>query len=352
MPKRLKEKKSTDNDEIIVEPTTIVDKITDSLKKKFGDNVIITARDIEQINKRIAAKNIIETDSISFNEMTGIGGIPKGRIYLLSGTAGCGKTHTSLACYKSAQKAGYSLLYIDLECRLDLGLVDSMGINHKDPQNFILVLPNNANEVFETIETYLQTGKKFFIVMDSITALNIKNESKKVDISYNDGRRPGQTAKSISEFFPTIVSLLSKSESILFMLSQQRMKNIVGYATRGATGGLGPEFYSTYNLNIRKAKDGEIIKSGQEIGQEVIMEFIKTSTSMPPAPRKVALAWGRGFFLEYEVAKIAIQKNIIKENGHWYTYNENKFNSLINFISELEQNKELFKQLKKEIKDK
>lgn len=352
--KKIVEKNSTeikDNIDKDITKETMLDKLVGSFKKKFGDGVIITPKDCEKIKERIAAENIIKTDSISFNSMTGTNGLPRGRIYLLSGSAGCGKTHTSLACYKSAEKEGYTLLYVDAEHRLDIGLVDSMKINRKDAEKFILVLPNTADEVFEIIDKFLQTGKKFFIILDSITALNIKNESKKAELSYNEGRRPGQTAKSVSEFFPVITPALSKSQSILFILSQQRMKNIVGYATRGTTGGLSVEYYATYILNLRRVKDGEILKDGQEIGQEVIMDFSKTTTSLPPQPRKVALAWGKGFYLDYEIVKIAIQKGIVIENGHWYSYKEKKYNSLMNLVSEVEQNKELFKELKREIEE-
>ena len=341
MPKEINSKNKTNSN--------IIDKIIESQKKKWGGNIFLTPEDTEQIEKRIASKNIISTESLSFNKMTGIGGIPRGRIYLVYGKRGIGKTTTLLSLYKSAQKDDFMLIFVDIEHRLDVGLLDNMNIDRFDKNKFLLMLPNTDIEIYDTLMKLTHTGKKLFIVFDSISALNVFVQSKKAEKTYGDGKRPGQVAASISEFLKEITPPLSKSESMLFLISQERMKNIVGYAYKGATGGLAPEFYATYILNIKQSQKGEIIKNGQQVGSELIMEFVKTTTSLPPQPRKIALKYGYGFYLEYEIVKLGIQEKFIEESGNWYSYKNIKKQGLMNMVELFEKDKKLFKELRKEL---
>jgi recombination protein RecA len=342
-PKKQSEKKE--------EKQTLIERVVSAQQKKFPQT-IITPKDMDDMNKRIAANNIIKTDSISFNTMTGIGGLPKGRIFVVSGSRGIGKTTTMLACYKFAEKEDYILLYVDAEHRLDLGLVDAMGIDRFDKDKFILVLPEYADQAFETIDKLLKTGKKFFIIIDSMTALKCRVQTKKTDDSWGAGKRPGQDAKMISEFLKDITPNLSKTQSMLGLISQQRMKNIVGYAHRGATGGLAPEFYATYLLSMSKADSGQITKGENQIGQIVVMKFDKTTTSLPPRPRKVALKYGTGFYLEYEAAQIGKDRGIVKnkKGDSWHEYDGKKYQGFMNFVEALEQDGKLLNQLRKELK--
>ncbi len=328
----------------------IVDTIIADHKKKFGDKVIGTARDAEFMNDRIVANNMIKTDSISFNAMTGIGGIPTGRIFLVYGKAGVGKTTTLLSCFKYAARQGYCLVFVDFEHRLDVGLLDSMGIDRKDPNNFILSLPNYANEGFDLIDKLLKTGKKFFIVIDSISAIKPRPSEKKAGGDWGDGKRPGQVAALLSEFLKDITPALSKSQSILGLLSQERMKGIVsGYAHKSSTGGLAPEFYSTYILAIRPESGKEIMKGDQQFGKVLIMNFKKNTTSLPPLPRKVALHYGKGFYLEYEAVMLGIQEGLIEVSGAWYAYKNIKKQGLGNLVECFEQDPQLLKELRKEL---
>ncbi len=339
--------------------STIVDRVTDVLKQKYGNNVFITPKDIEEMNKRIIAKNVIPTESISFNKMTWVGGLPMGRIFMLVGNPGCGKTTTSLACYKSASKEDYILMYADVEHRLDLGLLDSMKIDRSDQSKFILILPNSSDELFDAIDKYLQTGKKFFIILDSITALKHKLETKKEDGGWRVGARPGEHANDASEFLKIITPALSKSHSILFILSQYRTKDLMRRAYKGTSGGLAPAYYVTYDLEMKKpfssdGDTGEIYRGEQQIGQELLLDFKKNSSGLPSTKRRIALRYGHGFYLEWELFKIGIQKLLIKKKGSWYSFKDLKIQGELEFADYIEDNKDVFNDIKKlvEIQDK
>jgi len=333
---------------------TAYDIIIQDLKNKFGMNSIITPKDVELMDKYVVKKNVIPSGSFSFDRLTGVGGLPKGRIFLIYGNKGIGKTTTSLSLYINAAKQGYQLVFCDTEHRLDVSLLDAMGIDRYDVDKFALSRSKWADEVFETIYRLLQLGRPLFIIMDSITALRIRPSAKKKEDEstkdYLKGTRMGKTAASLGEFLNDISPLISSTQSIFIMISQERYKGIGrGMAYKSYTGGEAPGFYATYIWYVKKEQGGEIIKDNQIIGQELVWEFKKTTTSLPPNPRRIALHYGKGFYPEYELAKIGVQNKLIEVSGSWVTYKDVKKQGFMNFVTELENNKKLFQELKKDL---
>lgn len=326
--------------------------VVDEIKKKFGEGVFLTPDNVELMNKRDAKQNIIPSRSLSFNEMTSVGGLVKGRIYLVYGPPGIGKSSTSLALSKSCFAMGYKLIFSDFEHRLDLGLLDSMGIDRYDRNKFGLILPQFADEGFEAIHNLLQLGKPLFIIVDSISKLKIRLTNKQAVKGYGKGRQPGQQAKALNQFLTDVAPLISQTQSILILISQERMQGIGGgIAYSSYTGGKAPGYDATYICRVSKPKDGgEIVKNGQVIGRELIWEFKKITTGLPPSKKRIALRYGKGFYIEYEVVQRAIQRGIIIEAGAWFEYKAQKYQGLMKMVELFENNEKLLAELREEVK--
>jgi protein RecA len=328
--------------------SNVVNSIIEAQQKKFGKHVVITSKNEEEINSRIVKNNVVPTNSLAFNAMTGIGGLAKGRIFIMTGPAGIGKTTTLLACYEHAKKEGYYLVYVDAEHRLDIQLVKDMGLY--DEEKFILILPTVAEEAFETIEKLLQTGKPMYIVIDSESALDGKIKSKKALEDWGQGKQIGRHAKLMSEFYRTINPSVSKTHSIMGVISHKTMKGIgKGMAYSDITGGEAQKYYATHLFKAYKADSGAIMDGDQQIGQIVVIEFKKTTTSLPPIKRKVALKYGHGFYIEYEALEIGIQQGVVSASGSWFEYDGIKVQGKLNMVRQLEENKKLLNKLRKEI---
>lgn len=346
-----KNKKSPE--EKIQKKRDIQQMVTDDINDKFGIGTVITTRDVELMNKCDARQNIIPAESMSFNDMTAIGGLVKGRTYLIYGPPAIGKSTTSLALFKPSIKMGYKLLFCDMEHKLDVGLLDSMNIDRRDSTIFqALIRPQFADEGFEAIHNFLQLGKPLFIIMDSISKLNVRRTNKQAQKGYGRGKQPGAKAKAMSEFLTETVPLISRTQSVFIMIAQESMHGIGGGVTYlGPNCGCMPAFDATCIFRVSKPKDGgEIVKNNQVIGRELIWEFKKITTGLPPPKRSIAIKYGCGFYIEYEAVQRAIQKGIIVESGAWFEFQGQKIQGLMNMVEFFENDKKALEQLRREVK--
>ena len=339
------QKKKTKSEEKTVEQKenqlSMTDIIVQKAKEKYGNQTILTPKDVELMNQRVTKKNVIPSGSISFDGLTGIGGLPAGRIFLAFGPSGIGKTTTCLALYKEASKLGYILVYIDMEHRLDVSLLDSMGIDRYDPNKFVLILPNYGIEAFDMVYSLLQMGKPLFIILDSISSIKVRPSDKAK--SYGEGKRMGQVAAMMSEFLKDVTPLISDSNSVLMQISQERIQGLgSGMPFKSSTGGKAPEFYSTLVWQVFKSQGGDIVKNNRIIGHELSWKFKKISTGLPQSNKKIAIKFGYGFYKEYELLRIAEQIGLVKKSGSWYTYNETKGQGFMSLVEVFENDKKLY----------
>lgn len=125
----------------------------------MSDHLLLDA--IDEINKLYGSSTIfktggkikleidaISTGSLEIDEAIGIGGIPKGRITLISGPESSGKSLLALSIVKSAQKEGGVGVYLDSEYSLTDSWLSRVGI---DFRTFLVSQNNNAVKSFELL---------------------------------------------------------------------------------------------------------------------------------------------------------------------------------------------------------
>ena len=158
--------------------------------KKIDDSAMIVAE-----NENAEVKEFIGTGSYILNAcITGsiLKGIPSGRMTVLSGDPGTGKTFVALSVCREAQKMGYTPIYLDSENAVDKDSMERLGI---DTNKIILMNVNvitdvsnfMANLVVELDELKKKNKEedipKFLLVLDSLGNLTSSKEKEEMEKS-------------------------------------------------------------------------------------------------------------------------------------------------------------------------
>ena len=188
-------------------------------RKRFGNSYsvslasdLVEGGDIEPLS----------TGHISFDLMTGIGGLPKGKIVEFTGEEGAGKSNAAWECVGQVHaKNDYDFcVWLDGEKALDLSVpmqrrhISNMGI---DFSRLIIIVPDTAEQAWGIISDAAQSGATL-IVLDSVTSLIPKKELKE-GIEANG--YPALPA-SINRGFRAISKELWLSGSTLIEINQVR----------------------------------------------------------------------------------------------------------------------------------
>ena len=121
----------------------------------------------------------LSTGNLAIDYVTGVNGLPVGRLTELYGPPSSGKTTTALQAAAGLQQqiitAGRDeyILYLDFEHALDGQYAASLGLNVEHP-SFLLAQPHWLEQGAEVILFLLTTGKIRLAIIDSVAAMTPK----------------------------------------------------------------------------------------------------------------------------------------------------------------------------------
>ena len=168
-----------------------------------------------QVEKEIKEKTFISTgvyivDAAMSGRLLG-GGVATNRISVFAGESGAGKSFLAYSCAKNAQKAGYSVIYIDTEQAVDLEDLPKFGVSN-DLEKFRLVRSNKVEDINITLTQLVDELKeqklagyelpKLMIVLDSLGQMASNKE--KADLLKGDIKQDMTKAKAIGSMFRSI----------------------------------------------------------------------------------------------------------------------------------------------------
>lgn len=281
------------------------------IEKQFGAGAIMKLGDAKALD--VAA---IPTGSMTLDMALGIGGIPRGRIVEIYGPESSGKTTVALHCIAEAQKAGGEVAFIDVEHALDPVYAKALGV---DIDSMLVSQPDSGEQALEIAEALARSGAIDCIVIDSVAAMVTKAE---IDGEMGD-THVGQLARLMSQAMRKLTSVIAKSNCCAIFINQVREKIGVVYGNPETTpGGRALKFYASVRIEVRR---GEQIKNGAEvIGNRTKCKVVKNKVAPPFKECEFDIMYGTGISRTGEVLDLAVEMNIVKKGGAWYSYNEMK----------------------------
>jgi recombination protein RecA len=302
------------------------------LDKQFGVGTIMRMGD--KPKDEVAA---IPTGAINLDAALGIGGIPRGRITEIYGPEASGKTTLALHCVAESQKQEGIVAFIDVEHALDPIYAANIGV---DTNNLLLSQPDGGEQALEIVETLVRSNAIDLIVIDSVAAL-----VPRAEIEGNMGdTHVGLQARLMSQALRKLTGIISKSKTSVIFINQTRMKiGVPSYVNpETTTGGVALKFYSSVRMEVRKASSIKKIGSDAEIiGTITRVKIVKNKFAPPFKKVEFPIIFGEGISHQDIIINIAVQHDIIKKSGSWFSYGETKIGQgsdrVKTFLSENEE---------------
>jgi recombination protein RecA len=334
MKEKEKEKMSSEKDAKLKALQLTLDKLDKTYGKgtvmKMGDNAIV---EVETIS----------SGSLGVDLALGVNGYPKGRIIEIYGPESSGKTTLTLHAIAEAQKAGGIAAFIDAEHAFDRNYAEKLGV---DIENLIISQPDNGEQALEIAENLIRSGAIDIVVIDSVAALTPKSE---IEGEMGDSKM-GLHARLMSQALRKLTGTISKTNCTVFFINQLREKIGVMFGNpETTTGGNALKFYASVRLDIRRSsqiKDGENV-----IGNRTKVKIVKNKVAPPFKTAEFDIMYGEGVSKTGEILDLAVDFDIVKKAGSWFSYGDTKLGQGRDAVKALiKDNPELADELEEKIK--
>ena len=310
------------------------------IERQYGKGSVMKLGD----NSANMNVEVVPTGSLSLDIALGLGGLPKGRIIEIYGPESSGKTTVALHMVAEVQKRGGIAGFIDAEHALDPVYAKNIGV---DIDNLYISQPDSGEQALEIAEALVRSGAIDCIVLDSVAAMVTKAE---IEGDMGD-THVGLLARLMSQAMRKLTSVISKSNCVAIFINQVREKIGVVYGNPETTpGGRALKFYSSVRIEVRK---GEPIKNGAEIiGARTKCKVVKNKVAPPFKECEFDMMFGQGIDRVGEVCDLAVDLDIIKKSGAWFSYNGQKIGQGRENAKEyLRSNPDIMKEIEEKVKE-
>lgn len=309
------------------------------IEKSYGKGSIM------KLGEKAAMQvDVIPTGSLSLDIALGVGGLPKGRVIEIYGPESSGKTTLAIHCIAEAQKQGGIAAFIDAEHAFDSVYAQKLGV---DVENLYISQPDNGEQALEIAENLIASGAIDIIVIDSVAALTPKSE---IDGEMGESKM-GLQARLMSQALRKMTSTISKTKCCCIFINQLRDKIGVMYGSpETTTGGNALKFYASVRLDIRKT---QALKDGDKVyGNRVRVKVAKNKVAPPFRQVEFDLMFGEGISKIGEIIDIAVEHDIIKKSGSWFSYGDTKIGQGRDLVKQmLKDNPELQEEIEGKVRE-
>lgn len=307
------------------------------MDKQYGKGAVMKLGD-----RAVADVEVIPSGSLTLDMALGVKGYPKGRIVEIYGPESSGKTTLTIHAIAECQKQGGICAFIDAEHAFDAVYAKALGV---DVDNLIISQPDNGEQALEIADNLIRSGAIDLIIVDSVAALTPKAE---IEGEMGDSQM-GLQARLMSKALRKLTASISKAHTCCIFINQLREKIGVMFGNPETTsGGNALKFYSSIRLDIRRSTQ---IKGGEDVtGNRTRVKVVKNKVAPPFRKAEFDIMYGQGISKTGEILDIAVDKNIVKKSGSWFSYGDTKLGQGRDAVKELiGDNPELMEELKGKI---
>ncbi|WP_411766077.1 recombinase RecA [Winogradskyella sp. A3E31] len=311
----------------------------DKLDKAYGKGTVMKMSD-----QSIVDVDAISSGSLGLDIALGVGGYPRGRVVEIYGPESSGKTTLTLHAIAEAQKAGGIAAFIDAEHAFDRFYAEKLGI---DLENLIISQPDNGEQALEIADNLVRSGAIDIIVIDSVAALTPKSE---IEGEMGDSKM-GLHARLMSQALRKLTGSISKTNCTMIFINQLREKIGVMFGNpETTTGGNALKFYASVRLDIRRST--QIKDSNSSVmGNKTRVKVVKNKVAPPFKMAEFDIMYGEGISKVGEVLDIAVEHEIIKKSGSWFSYDDTKLGQGRDAVKALiKDNPELMDELEEKVR--
>lgn len=326
------------------------------IEKQYGD-ILFSGENVFSTKKKI----IIPVSPAADIQLGG--GIPEGSLVVLAGQPKVGKSSLALKIAANAQKLEYAVpgypegrrvFILSVEARLADRDIEAYPFDFnrlsvvKSTKEKLL----HAQDWLTVAELLLRKYPGCVVLIDSFSALCTEEEAT----SGMDKMQRADGAKLLAKFFRKVSSVIEVNDCLLLG---------VNHLMGNASGKGGMEWKEkggqavTYHANVRlRAKYHQYVTVGanedaEKIGQTIHWQVLASPINRPGGEFESFLRYGEGIDDYMEIAKLAVDFDIIQAKGAWYTFNTiegtPKAQGMEKVRLAIKQNPAWFEQLKSEI---
>ncbi len=306
---------------------TVDDLLADFAKKhslKIGN-----LRDIAEPVKGLT------TGNLAIDYLTGVGGLPLGRVTELYGLPSSGKTTTALQTAVNLQrkiiesKSDDRILYLDFEHALDEEYASDLGLDLDHP-SLLVAQPHWLEQGAEAALQLIETGKIRLSIWDSVAAMAPK---RLIEGGFDQNTSAMHRAKLLSGLMQTLASQLHQQNCagvfINHLMESIEMTGRPGLPPKVTTpGGKALKYYSSIRLEY---KQGQGVKqklddfltgeeSNQLVGQQVHVKCVKNKVGPPMRTAEVRSRFGMGFDNAWSAIQVLTARKEIVAGTAGYFY--------------------------------
>ena len=312
----------------------------DKLDKAYGKGTVMKMSD-----QAVVDVEAIPSGSLGLDLALGVGGYPRGRVIEIYGPESSGKTTLTLHAIAEAQKAGGIAAFIDAEHAFDRFYAENLGV---DIENLIISQPDNGEQALEITDNLIRSGAIDIVVIDSVAALTPRSE---IEGEMGDSKM-GLHARLMSQALRKLTSSISKTNCTVMFINQLREKIGVMFGNpETTTGGNALKFYASVRIDIRRST--QIKESdGNVTGNKTRVKVVKNKVAPPFKTAEFDIMYGEGISKVGEILDLAVEFDIVKKSGSWFSYDETKLGQGRDAVKGLiKDNPELMEELEEKIKE-
>lgn len=242
------------------------------------------------MSKRIGAGNslskLTDADYIKmppwWKEVTGVIGLPFGRMVMIAGDSDSGKTSTAITAMKAAQDQGVGVIYVETEGKTTEADLTNWGV---DPSQVLLVQSSIAEEAFELMFEAWDAFKlkypanKLLVVFDSIGNVVSQRDSE-IDLTEQNSK-PGGKGQINRLAIAKMIAKRDEDNAALLIINYTY--DNIGSPGKTNAGGKAVNFFSSLTFQTsrkgwyEKTVQGQKVRAGADVQWKLFKNHLDKS---------------------------------------------------------------------------